>query len=633
MISLKNISVSRGNTPLLEKANMTLGAYEKCGLIGRNGCGKSSLFALLLGLLQEEVGEVTIPDKWRIAHLSQILPESDKTALDFVVEGDKPYHVLMTALEEAENSGDGERIMAIHHQLDLIDGYRVTARAGEILHGLGFSAAEQEQRVSDFSGGWRMRLNLAQTLMCPSDLLLLDEPTNHLDLDAILWLEKWLQNYVGTALIIAHDSAFLDNVATSIAFIHQKQIELYAGNYSQFIKTRSAKLALQQQSFEKQQKTIAHLEKFINRFKAKASKAKQARSRVKALERMELVASVHIDSPFHFEFKTIEDCPNPIMRIKGVDCGYGDKTILNKLNIYLAPGDRIGLLGLNGAGKSTLMKLLAGKIAPMMGEKTASSSLKIGYFAQHQLEQLDVTLTPLEMMQLITGSKMSNQQIRTYLGGFDFSDDKVFTKIEALSGGEKARLVLAILVWQTPHLLLLDEPTNHLDLETREALTFALQSFNGAMVIVSHDRELLKETTDTLWLIDDGALQEFTGDMNDYTEWLLNKRSSMRSEAKEQAKTPKKQTQTDLSNLSSETKKKRKELETKINKLEVELAQLQNQLVKLEEELASPDLYGMDEKSKSRVAELMKSKKATEKKLGEVEGAWLEAQEELEKLS
>ena len=613
-MNLEGVTLSRGNQVLLEQANFALYAGDKIGLIGRNGSGKSSLFGLILGLYHEEEGKVYVPKSWGITYLAQAIPEGKLCAKDYVLHGHPKYIRYSKAYEEALDNEDGEALIEYQEKLEQIDGFRLPTKAAEILVGLGFTTLELDKAVDDFSGGWRMRLNLARALICPEQVLLLDEPTNHLDLDAIVWLEKWLKNYEGMIILIAHDSAFLDNVVNKIAHINNKKIDMYTGNYTSFIRQRAQNLIIQQKMFEKQQKVVEHYQSFIRRFKAKASKAKQAQSRVKALERMELVASVHIDSPFSFEFLPVQDCPNPILRLSKASVGYGQTTIISDINRYLGPGDRIGLLGLNGAGKSTFIKLLAGVLAPLSGDKVVASNPKIGYFAQHQLELLNPALSLVDWWQEIFGSQ-NIKVIREILAKFAFNGDKVFEKIGVLSGGEKSRLVLAKLVYQAPHLLLLDEPTNHLDLDMREALTLALQSFDGAMILVSHDRELLQDTTDKLWLVDSGQVSDFDGDMNDYVKWLDNKR---------------------LADAGAATAKSKKNtthkitLEKDIQKQEKHIAFIQEKLSNIEALLQNPSLYeGGAASNQKQLTEYLASKKEWAEKLEEAEMAWIKLHDKL----
>lgn len=627
-MNLEGITLSRGSQVLLEGANFSLNPGDKIGLIGRNGSGKSSLFGLILGKYHEDVGEVHVPKSWGLTYLAQSIPEGSLSAKEYVLQGHAKYIQYSTAYDEAIDNEDGEALIEYQEKLEQIDGFRLPTKAAEILVGLGFAHQELENAVDSFSGGWRMRMNLARALICPEQVLLLDEPTNHLDLDAIVWLEKWLKNFEGMIILIAHDSAFLDNVVNKIAHIANKKIDMYSGNYTSFIKQRAQNLVIQQKMFEKQQKVVAHYQSFINRFKAKASKAKQAQSRAKALGRMELVASVQIDSPFSFEFVPVKSCPNPILRLGKVSTGYGEKIILKDVNRYLGPGDRIGLLGLNGAGKSTFIKLLAGVLEPITGDKVVAANPKIGYFAQHQLELLNPDLSLVEWWQEVFGN-LNIKIIREILAKYAFTGDKVFEKIGVLSGGEKSRLILAKLVYEEPHLLLLDEPTNHLDLDMREALTLALQTFDGAMVLVSHDRELLQETTDTLWLVDSGEVTDFDGDMSDYVKWLDNKRISEANLISGKSKSAK------MAKKTTEDEKQRKtQLQKELQRQEKQIEQLQDKQQKIEAILHDPSLYDANiPANQKKLAEHLAKKKEIEVQLEELESDWLKLQDELDSLS
>ena len=515
MIRLQNLTLQRGPQRLLEDAELTLHAGHKAGLVGANGAGKSTLFALLLGELTPDSGDCLLPADWRIAHMRQEIDTLDRIAIDYVLDGDLRLRQVQADLAKAEADEDGAAQARLHAELDSADGYTADARARKMLAGLGFTNEQMDRTVADFSGGWRMRLNLAQALMCPSDLLLLDEPTNHLDLDAILWLEDFLKNYPGTLLLISHDRDFLDAVVDNIAHVDQRKITLYRGGYSAFERARAERLAQQQQAYEKQQAQRAHMESYIARFKAQATKARQAQSRIKALERMEELSAAHVDSPFDFVFREAVKLSSPLLDLSDARLGYGDKTILEKVKLQLVPGARIGLLGPNGAGKSTLIKNLAGELEPLSGRLARGENLVVGYFAQHQLDSLDSKASPLLHMQRLAPAERE-QTLRDFLGGFDFRGARIDEPVLNFSGGEKARLALALIAWGRPNLLLLDEPTNHLDLEMRLALTMALQEFSGAVLVVSHDRHLLKSTTDEFLLVADGKVQEFDGDLEDY---------------------------------------------------------------------------------------------------------------------
>ncbi len=524
MLKFFELALRRGTTLLFERVSFTVHAGQKVGVTGANGTGKTSLFGLIQGELSSDQGGFSKPADWVIAIVEQETRLSRQVAIEYVIDGDAELRDTQTRLAEAEREHHAQHIGACHDRLEQIDGYHAYARAAKLLSGLGFDYAEIENPLDRFSGGWLMRLNLARALMCRSDLLLLDEPTNHLDLDAVIWLEQWLRRYPGTLLLISHDREFLDAVVDHIAHVEQQGIELYRGNYSAFEKRRAERLAQQQSNYNRQQKTIAHMQSFVDRFRAKATKARQAQSRIKALERMQLIAPAHVDSPFRFEFKPPRALPTSFFRLDRVAVGYGDATVLGDISFSMIPGERIGLLGLNGAGKSTLIKLLAGELQAQGGQADRSKDLKIGYFAQHQVEQLDLEASALLILQRLD-DRLSEREIRTYLGGFNFSNDKVLQPVGTFSGGEKSRLVLALIIWQRPNLILLDEPTNHLDIEMRLALNQALQEFEGSVILVSHDRHLLRTVCDDLWLVDNGKLQRFDGDIDAYPGWLAKRKA------------------------------------------------------------------------------------------------------------
>ncbi len=536
MLRISKLTLARGAKRLLEDASATVFPGHRVGLVGPNGCGKSSLFGLIRGKNIQDAGDVSLPPAWVIAHVAQETPSSDRTALEYALDGDVELRDLEIALEEAyaapsDDHEGGMALAELHHRFEHIGGYAARARAGALLAGLGFPQAEQERKVAEFSGGWRMRLNLAQALMCRSDLLLLDEPTNHLDLDAVMWLEDWLASYPGTLLLITHDRDFLDAVVKSIIHVDKQKLNEYTGNYSAFETARAMQFSLQASAYAKQQKQIAHLQSFVDRFKAKATKAKQAQSRVKTLERMEVIAAAHVDSPFEFSFREPEHQPRQLMHLKEAKLGYESRTILEKVDWRLFYGDKIGLLGPNGAGKSTLVKSIAGTLALKAGERLEADNgraVKIGYFAQHQVEQLRVDESAIQHMKRLD-PQTREQEFRNFLGGFDFRGANADAAVGPFSGGEKARLALAMIVWQKPNLLLLDEPTNHLDIEMREAVAEALQAFEGTLVVVAHDRHLLKATTDQLWLVAHGKLEEFDGDLDDYKVWSKTYQSQQNS--------------------------------------------------------------------------------------------------------
>ena len=633
MITFSDIQLLRGGKPLLAQASATLHPGDKIGLVGKNGCGKSTLFALIKDELSIDAGSFSKPAHWEMAWVAQETPALERTAIEYVIDGDREYRGLEGQLQKAEVADNGTLVAEIHGKIETIGGYSIKARAAELLDGLGFSQEQMTWKLTKLSGGWRMRLNLAQALMCHSDLLLLDEPTNHLDLDAVMWLERWLQSYPGTLILISHDRDFLDPIVNRIVHVENQKLNEYTGNYSSFENQRAQKLILQQAMYQKQQKQMAHMQSYIDRFRYKASKARQAQSRIKALEKMEQVLPAQFDNPFSFEFREPDALPNPIMMMDEVSAGYDDKLILEKIRLNLVPGSRIGLLGRNGAGKSTLIKLLSGELKQQGGELSYSQGVKIGYFAQHQLETLHPEETPLQHMMQIA-PKHTEQQLRDYLGSFGFQGEKALDKVAPFSGGEKARLVLALLVLQKPNLLLLDEPTNHLDLDMRQALTFALQTFEGAMVIVSHDRYLLRATTDDLYLVHDRQVAPFDGDLNDYYKWLTEQQKVERKEA--QAQAPAK----DGAN-SAAAKKEQKRKEAEFRKLTApirkKLTQFEKQMDKLtlaleeaEQQLSDTSLY--EAENKAKLNEVLALQASSKSQLEEVEMDWMSTQEELEQM-
>ena len=628
MIRLQNLTLQRGPQRLLESAELTLHAGHKAGLIGANGAGKSSLFALLRGELGPDAGDCHLPPDWRIAHMRQEIDTLDRLAVDYVLDGDVHLRQVQHDLVAAEAAHDGGAIARLHSELDSADGYTADARARKLLAGLGFTAEQMDRRVGDFSGGWRMRLNLAQALMCPSDLLLLDEPTNHLDLDAILWLEEWLKSYPGTLLLISHDRDFLDAVVDHVAHLDQQKLTLYRGGYSAFERTRAERLAQQQQAYEKQQAQRAHMEKYIARFKAQATKARQAQSRIKALERLEELAPAHVDSPFDFSFREADKISSPLLDLSDAQLGYGDKAVLQQVKLQLTPGARIGLLGPNGAGKSTLIKTLSGELTPLSGRLHCGENLAIGYFAQHQLDSLDAKASPLLHLQRLAPSERE-QTLRDFLGGFDFRGPRCDEPVLNFSGGEKARLALALIAWQKPNLLLLDEPTNHLDLEMRLALTMALQEFAGAVLVVSHDRHLLKSTTDEFLLVADGRIQPFDGDLDDYTRWLSDYRirqQPVSAPSLAPDRTDKRAQRQAAAALRQQLAPHKKQAD----KLEQELGKVQEKLASVETRLGDSGLYEAARKDELR--ELLAEQARLKTREAELEEAWLQALEILEDL-
>lgn len=606
MITLDDISLQRGTKLLFEQVTLTIFAKQKIGLVGVNGSGKSSLFALLLNKIAPDAGNIYLQPKIRIAHLAQEAPNTAMPAIHYAMLGDKEVTELQQKIKTAEQQQNHILVAELHDRLYACGGYVLEAQAAKILNGLGFKKNEQLKPVNAFSGGWRMRLNLAQILLSRADLLLLDEPTNYLDLDAMVWLERWLKNYSGTLLLISHDREFLDNVVEKIMSVHNQTIDLYTGNYSSFEEQRAEQLAQEQSLHKKQQAKIEHLTKYVNRFRAKASKARQAQSRLKLLEKMEKVEITHVDSPFSFKFLKTAPCPAPLVNFMQVDFSYDKATVLQQINFSLDTQDRIGILGLNGAGKSTLMKLLAGKLTPTAGETLFNPNLKIGYFAQYQVEQLNLQESAAAHI-LKLDPKIPEQKIRTFLGGFGFSGDMAFGKIENFSGGEKARLVLAMLIWQKPNLLLLDEPTNHLDLEMREALAFALQDYTGALVLVAHDRHLLKAAVDEFYLVNDHQLTKFSGDLTDYQTWLLDLRKREDNEANHNMQTIEKQATTNF--------KQTQKLEKKLNALYAEKE-------KIATLLANQATYQPDKRND--LENCLKQNADLEKKIRALETEWLQ---------
>ena len=635
MITLSNIQLRRGQKVLLDDAELVVHPGQHIGIIGANGSGKSTLFKLLMGQVTPDAGDLFIPSNWRVAHMAQELANSENSALDFVLDGDPAIRAIERAIEQALADGDNDRLALEYEKMDAANGFDAHYRAEQLLHGLGFAQSEVNRPVNSFSGGWRIRLNLAQALMSPSDLMLLDEPTNHLDLDATLWLEQWLKSYAGTLLIISHDRDFIDNVVERIVHIDQQKANAYKGNYSMFERVRSERLALQQASFEKQQKRRKEVEDFITRFKAKASKAKQAQSRVKELARMEEIAPAHIDSPFYFSFPTPKKAFSALVNISQADLGYDKKTILNQVNFDLHPGTRIGLLGPNGAGKSTLINSLTGDLGLLSGNRVYGENVKIGYFAQHQLEVLDLQASAFLHIQRIS-PKSTDQEIRNYLGSFDFHGDKALEPIKDFSGGEKARVALALIVWQKPNLLLLDEPTNHLDLEMRQALTMALQGYEGALVVISHDRHLLRNTVDQFYLVANGEVQEFDGDLQDYQVWLKNYnrtpdaqvKNSVPDNSVEKLSGAEKKAQRQQS---AEARKKIAPLNKKSQQLEKEIEKNEKQLADVEHELADTDLY--TDAKREALKMLLDRQAKTKKEIADKEAEWLEIQMQIEAMS
>ena len=627
MIQLSNMTLRRGPEVLLEETELTVFAGQKLALVGANGSGKSSLFAVLRGELGVDAGEVSVPSDWVIAHMAQEFTDLQRPAREFVLDGDAEFRAAEAELAAAEADGDGERIARAHARYENADGYTARARAGQLLEGLGFAESVRDCPLGDFSGGWRIRLGLARALMCPSDLLLLDEPTNHLDLEAVLWLEDWLRRYQGTLVLISHDREFIDAVAEGIVHIEHRKLHSYRGGYSDFERQRAEMLARQQAQHEKQQREIAHMQKFIDRFRAQANKARAAQSRIKAIERMEKIAPAHVDSPFRFEFRQAPRAGNPLLQMEAVSLGYDDAPILSGIEASLGPGDRVGLLGPNGAGKSTLVRALAGELAPLTGRLRFGPNVRVGYFAQHQLEQLDVRASPMDHLRDLAGDT-PEQTLRKFIGGFGFSGDMATEPVVDRSGGEKARLVLALLVWQAPNLLLLDEPTNHLDLEMRHALTMALQGFEGAVVTVSHDRHLLNSTVERYLLVVDGGVREFDGDLDDYRRWLNERRLSAEREATARETSPSPVSGRERRRAAADARARLKPLRDRAARLTKEIDKLQAELVEVETALADPGLY--EEGEQERIQGLSRRQGELRKQTEALESEWLEIEQELE---
>ncbi|NYT72030.1 ATP-binding cassette domain-containing protein [Halomonas sp. QX-2] len=644
MIALRQVALQRGTQTLLDNADITLNSGVKAGIIGANGAGKSSLFKLLLGELAPDQGDVEMSGGQRIAHMAQEVDALDRPIIEYVLDGDLALRQAEADLLAAQEAGEAHREAELHGLIETLDGYRAESRAAQLLVGLGFVQADLARPLSAFSGGWRMRVNLARTLFMPSDLLLLDEPTNHLDLDALLWLEQWLTRYPGTLLLISHDRDFLDAVCDHIVHMHHQTLELYRGNYSQFERTRAEKLALQQAEAAKQQARREEIERFIARFKAQATKAKQAQSRVKMLERMEDIAVAHVDSPFHFTLPAADKTSHPLLVLDQAQLGYrgkkgdgsDDNIQLDKVNVTLLPGSRIGLLGPNGAGKSTLIKSLTGELELLNGKRVPGEHLAIGYFAQHQLESLDVSSTPFVHVQRLSPTA-SDQEIRNFLGGFGFKGDDAFGTVANYSGGEKARLALALVAWQKPNLLLLDEPTNHLDLEMREALTQALASFEGTVILVSHDRHLLRATVDEFWRVADHRVEHFDGDLEDYRVWLKARLEESRRDSRgEKAERQNQQPSGDSREARKASRKAAAELREKLRPLkkqcdqaEKAMEKAQQELDKVEQVLADPELY-TDSSRKAELTKTLSQQAEIKARLDESERQWLNAEEALE---
>ena len=639
MLKITDLSLRRGSRLLLENVELDVYPGQRMGLTGANGSGKSSLFAVIAGRLDADQGKVTLPRGTLITEVLQETPNSTCTAIDYVIDGDQSFRSLELKIAQAELDDNGSLLATLHSQMDDIDGFRVSARAGQLLHGLGFTATEQSQSVDTFSGGWRMRLNLARALMTRADLLLLDEPTNHLDLDAMVWLERWLISYEGIVLVISHDREFLDRSVTRIAHIEDRTIQVYEGNYSLAEERRAASIEIQNKQHQRQQKKVRHMRSYIDRFRYKASKAKQAQSRLKALERLEIISPAQQENAFVFEFETPDHSPHQLVDLKGINAGYNE-AVLSNVNFRLTDGDRIGLLGRNGAGKTTLMKTLAAELPPLQGAYTGDSKLRIGYFAQQQLELLNPKWSPLDHLTDIS-HQQTDRSLRSFLGRFGFSGDAATEPVAIRSGGEKARLVLALIVYRKPNLLLLDEPTNHLDIQMRESISSALQSYHGCLIVVAHDRHLLRLVTDELWLIDDGTLRPFDGDLDDYVSWLRHRQKGtgkliedqtdgQNIKGKELGLKAEQKTRPSKSTRQERAKQrvKIKPLRDSLDRIEKEIDKATKVQQQLDQQLADPDIY--NEANRSQLRELLFDQARNAQLHQELEGRWLEASELLE---
>lgn len=626
MIRLNELSLRRGVKSLLEDVSLTLHDGQKVGLTGANGVGKSSLFGLFLGELQPDTGSLDLPPHQVIAHVAQETPPDSRSAQEYVLDGDRELRDIQQRMDATDPEQEGLAYAHLHSHFEAIGGYTAAARAARLLYGLGFAPGDELRVVSQFSGGWRMRLNLAQALMCRSDILLLDEPTNHLDIDAVIWLQEWLAAYTGTLLLISHDRDFLDEVCDHIIHIENRKATMVAGNYTAFENRRAELLSQQQSAFERQQREIAHIQSYVDRFRAKATKARQAQSRLKALARMELIVQAHADSPFDFHFLPAVKLPSPLLRFDQVGIGYGGRLQLDKIDLSLSPGDRIGLLGANGTGKSTLIKAMAGALDIQRGNRIAAQDLRIGYFAQHQIEQLTMDESPLWHLQRLNPA-VTEKELRNFLGGFDFQGDQALAPIAPFSGGEKARLALALLIYQRPNLLLLDEPTNHLDIEMRYALNRALQDFDGALVLVSHDRYLLRSVVDQYWWVANHKLQPFDGDLDDYRRVLAEQRRSLPDNGTVQKKPE--ATRRDQRKQGAELRQQLRVLQQAFDRAERDVEKLTQIRQGLEAELADPELYLPE--NRENMQRIVKHKAEIESQMVEAENRWLTAGDALDK--
>jgi len=626
MIVLDRIRLQRGPKILLEHASLQVHPGDKLALVGANGSGKSSLFALLRGRLEADRGEVQLPDDWRIAWMAQEVPASPRCALDYVLDGHEEFRELEQALAETT---DGHRLAELHARFDAIGGHQMVPETSRMLAGLGFAPEDSQRPVDSFSGGWRLRLNLARALLQPSELMLLDEPTNHLDLDATLWLEQWLARYSGTLLLISHDRDFIDGVCTGVVHLDQHQLVRYRGHYSAFERQRSERLLQQQAAHEQQQRRREEITRFIERFRAQASKARQAQSRIKALERMGELPPARVTTPFSFTLEAAERSSDPLLSLQDATLGYGDQAILQRTSLTLHPGSRIGLLGANGAGKSTLIKALAGELKPLAGRRTAGQNLALGYFNQHQLEALDLEASAALHLQRLS-PQAREQDLLDFLGRFNFRGDQATGSIRHFSGGEKARLALALIAWQRPNLLLLDEPTNHLDLDMCQALTEALQDFTGAMVLISHDRHLLRHVADELWLVSEGRVRPWEDDLEAYRDWLLQRQQGRGSEHSDSAAQPAANGQRQRRQQAAARREQLRPLRTELRRVETRMERLQTRLDEMEAALADPALYQPEHKD--RLQPLLRDQGALRQELSEAEERWLALQEKLESL-
>ena len=621
MLSFNNLELVLGGKTLFDDVSLTIHHQQKVGLVGANGTGKTSLFKIIKKEIEVDQSSVSFPTDLRISYLAQEVKGTDEIALDYVLSGDANLIDIQKKIEEAEKEESYDLLGELYAIYSSLDGYSAKSKAEQLMLGLGFTSEDFHKPLKDFSGGWRVRLNLAKTLMQPSDLMLLDEPTNHLDLDAILWLSNWIKSFKGALILISHDRDFLDDCVSYVAHLYRQTIELYSGNYSQFEVLRAAKMAEIQSNYIKQQKEVAHMQSFINRFKAKATKARQAQSRVKALEKMELIAPAHIDSPFNFKISETDKISNPLVSLSQAELGYSEP-VLSEVGFTICPGDRIGLLGANGAGKSTLIKSIVGTLPILNGDRETGTNFRVGYFSQHQVDDLDLSISAFTYIQRLDETK-TEKQIRTYLGGFAFKGDKVKDPIRLFSGGEKARLAFAIISYQKPNILLMDEPTNHLDMEMRHALTVAIQTFKGAILLISHDRHLLNSSVDTFYLIDKGSLNIFDGDLDDYKNYILDIKSIENKDVKKK--------KIKNNTLQADNTQKIKSINSDISKLDKRLFRLNNKLKEANEKLANPELYTND--ADNNLQDLIRNQLELSNEIESAEKEWMDKAAELESLN